>query len=236
MSSSSENVLQPPRRAGREVAIAAAILAVAVLLYFLADVQIAAWCHPRKGHMPSFFRSFFDGAKFFGQIYTALAAFFLILLMDPKRRRGAIQFAIALLVTSLVVDLVKIIGRVRPDAYLAAIQQGVPAYLDNGAMWQLFKGIGRTNFNSLPSAHAASAFAMAGALYYLYPKGAWVFFLSAILCGVSRVLDVVHYPSDVLIGAAIGLWVAYDAFHRPFTARLSDSIARQLFPLNATPE
>ena len=62
---------------------------------------------------------------------------------------------------------------------------------------------------SFPSGHAAFFFALAAALY-LYNKkwGAW-FFLAAIFISISRVIAGVHYPSDILGGALVGIAVAY---------------------------
>lgn len=59
---------------------------------------------------------------------------------------------------------------------------------------------------SFPSAHTATAFALATSLSIKYPKW-YVIAPSAFWAcsvGVSRMNEGVHYPSDVLAGAAIG--------------------------------
>jgi undecaprenyl-diphosphatase len=61
---------------------------------------------------------------------------------------------------------------------------------------------------SFPSAHAATSFACAGVLAWLAPRFAPWFFLLAVAISVSRVYVGVHYPLDVLGGAALGLAVA----------------------------
>ena len=59
--------------------------------------------------------------------------------------------------------------------------------------------------NSLPSGHAAFMFALAMALWFLDKKwGAW-FMLFAVLNGVARVFVGVHWPLDILAGAAVGI-------------------------------
>jgi undecaprenyl-diphosphatase len=66
---------------------------------------------------------------------------------------------------------------------------------------------------SFPSGHAATAFAGAVALTYLWRRGAPFFFLLAAAIAFSRVYVGVHYPGDLLAGAALGAlvglaWVA----------------------------
>lgn len=59
---------------------------------------------------------------------------------------------------------------------------------------------------SFPSGHTASAFALATSLSLKYPK--WYVIAPSALwacsVGISRMNEGVHYPSDVLAGAAIG--------------------------------
>lgn len=57
---------------------------------------------------------------------------------------------------------------------------------------------------SFPSAHATTAFAGAVLLGWLWPRGRIAFAVLAILIAFSRVYLGVHYPTDVLAGAAIG--------------------------------
>jgi undecaprenyl-diphosphatase len=66
---------------------------------------------------------------------------------------------------------------------------------------------------SLPSGHAATSFAGAVLLTYLWRRGAPFFFLLATAIAFSRIYVGVHYPTDVLAGAALGAavglaWIA----------------------------
>jgi len=58
---------------------------------------------------------------------------------------------------------------------------------------------------SFPSGHAASSFAAAAAIFYWNRKAGLAAFVLAFLIAFSRLYLFVHYPSDVLAGALLGL-------------------------------
>lgn len=58
---------------------------------------------------------------------------------------------------------------------------------------------------SFPSGHTTAAFITAIHLAIYLPQLALVFLLVAMVVGISRVYLAVHYPSDVLVGAIIGI-------------------------------
>lgn len=65
--------------------------------------------------------------------------------------------------------------------------------------------------SSFPAGHAATAFAGAVLLSVLAPRLAPAFLVLATLIGLSRIYDGVHYPTDVLAGAALGALVGAGA-------------------------
>jgi undecaprenyl-diphosphatase len=65
---------------------------------------------------------------------------------------------------------------------------------------------------SLPSGHAATSFAAAVVLArYVPPRVAPLLFVLAALVGWSRVYVGVHYPSDIVAGALLGVAVGLTA-------------------------
>jgi undecaprenyl-diphosphatase len=61
---------------------------------------------------------------------------------------------------------------------------------------------------SLPSGHAATSFAGAVLLAAIVPRAAPALLVLALGVSFSRIYVGVHYPTDVLLGAAIGAAVA----------------------------
>ena len=114
------------------------------------------------------------------------------LLCFPKTRRGGMACAAALILEFLLCNLIlkNAVARVRPyDAFpfLQAIGK-IPTDL------------------SFPSGHSTSAFAAATAMALCFGKKAGIpaLFLAALIA-LSRLYAGVHYPSDVLAGAVLGV-------------------------------
>jgi undecaprenyl-diphosphatase len=69
--------------------------------------------------------------------------------------------------------------------------------------------LGCTGSYSFPSNHALNNFAAATFYYRLFPKLKWALFITACLIAISRVYLGLHYPSDVLGGALLGVIFGY---------------------------
>jgi len=65
-----------------------------------------------------------------------------------------------------------------------------------------------TSSYSFPSGHATTSFACATVLSAFAPRWRVPFFLLATLIALSRLYNGVHYPTDVVAGAFLGVFVA----------------------------
>lgn len=134
-------------------------------------------------------------AKYFP--YAVVLVFLALLFCSSYEKREKIKiFWLALLATAIArfgaVELIRFFYH-RPRPFVAFNTE--PLFAENS--W------------SFPSGHAAFFFALATTLYFYNKKwGVW-FFLAAIIISVARVIAGVHYPSDILGGALVGIAVAY---------------------------
>ena len=124
-----------------------------------------------------------------GIIWILLTA---ALLIPKKTRKIGCMSACALLASLLFNNILlkNLVARVRP---YNAIEALIPI-------------VSKPSEYSFPSGHAGSSFASAWVLYRKLPKkcGIWAAILAALI-SFSRLYVGVHYPTDVLAGAALGI-------------------------------
>lgn len=77
------------------------------------------------------------------------------------------------------------------------------------ALTDVITPVGCAGGYSFPSNHALNNFAAAVFLLRLFPNFKWVFLITATLVSLSRIYLGVHYPSDILGGALIGIIFGY---------------------------
>lgn len=61
-------------------------------------------------------------------------------------------------------------------------------------------------YSSFPSGHTAAAFAVATVMANRHPDQKWLYYGLASAVGIARIRSSAHFPSDVLIGAAVGMY------------------------------
>ncbi len=64
-------------------------------------------------------------------------------------------------------------------------------------------------FDSFPSGHALFFFALATVVYLHNKRWGLVFFAGAVLMGIARVWGGIHWPSDVVGGALMGILIGW---------------------------
>lgn len=111
----------------------------------------------------------------------------------------------------LAANLIKLlVSRIRPYKYWE-LSNGADGITQSFVQWLPILQPNYLNESwrqSFPSGHTATAFSMAVALSWAFPRGRVFFFSLAALAGLQRIVSNSHWPSDVLAGAAIGLLAA----------------------------
>ncbi len=200
-----------------------------------AQADIWLFRHGNLAAAPSWLDAFFvrltnppDRALLFGALWLAL-----ILLGGARGRRAAVALVFAVALSDWVASgvLKHWVERVRPCFVLADVRLLLPH---------------QARSPSFPSSHAANSFAAAVVLFHAGRRLGLAGLAIAALIAFSRVYVGVHYPSDVLAGAALGAAFGYAAlavlravpvFRWPFRGRESRAAAaREPAALRTAPE
>ena len=119
--------------------------------------------------------------------------------------RNALTVAICYATTSIVAQIIKhILHAPRPIQY----------FKDKGISIQLIEGIKTHHWNSFPSGHTTTAFALGLIISYCYCQRKPFFsniglLIIASLIGFSRIYLAQHFFEDVLGGASIGVIISF---------------------------
>lgn len=126
-----------------------------------------------------------------GTILIVMAA---LLMAFPQTRKEGAAVAVALLIETVVCNIVlkPMVGRIRP-CDIANVELLIPR---------------PTDF-SFPSGHAGASFAAAIALMFCASRLSTPGMALAALISVSRLYLYVHFPSDVVAGAMVGFASAW---------------------------
>jgi undecaprenyl-diphosphatase len=137
---------------------------------------------------------FFIGLSWIGSlgaVWLAIAALLALLWRRPS-------IFITVLVADVLADLLARVGKL-------VVQRHRPFETQLGPP---------SNTHSFPSGHSATAFACATVLSAYAPRWRVPFYLLATLIALSRIYNGMHYPTDVLAGAALGVLVGLFVLRR----------------------
>lgn len=127
-----------------------------------------------------------------GLVWLILAG---ILLLTPKHRKAgvAVLAGLALEVVCCNLVLKPLVGRIRPCDVNPAVQLLVA----------------RPDDFSFPSGHTGASFAAVSALYFSRSRLWMPSLILAVLIAFSRLYLYVHYPTDILAGALLGIMTGW---------------------------
>lgn len=149
---------------------------------------------PRSSLLDAFFLGVTKIAGSYGQLWVAIA---LLLLIFKRTRRAGISLLIAYIGVFLLgqFGLKNIISRPRP----CQIDTAFPLL------------VSRPSSSSFPSTHSAWAFGGATAIFLQHKKAGIAAYVAAVLIGFSRLYLFLHFPTDVLFGALMGVALGFVA-------------------------
>lgn len=144
-------------------------------------------------------------ATIFGVLLALAAVFFLLFhqeksIISREPFRGFKQRIVEILMVFIAAAGVWVIAQLiktiveAPRPFL--LLENVNLLLDHGG------------FDSFPSGHAAFFAALAMIIYFYHRKVGILFFVSALLIGIARIIAGVHFPLDILGGYILGVAVA----------------------------
>lgn len=122
-----------------------------------------------------------------------------ILLFTKKYRKIGITLLISLIIGLVVVNIIlkPSIARIRPYE----INQSINLLIN------------KMHDYSFPSGHTLASFEFATAIFLYNKKWGYVSFIFALLMGFSRMYLYVHFPTDVICGAILGILFSIISYH-----------------------
>ncbi|PKN88026.1 MAG: phosphatase PAP2 family protein [Deltaproteobacteria bacterium HGW-Deltaproteobacteria-1] len=171
---------------------------LSAISYYFWDVQLMYYCQGLN-------RSLVGAAEIITQAGDSLWYFillvpaFIVIRFVWKNEQWSAKILYLLLCISLSgilnIGIKWLTGRNRP---INLIEDGVFGF-------DFFRIIFLYETTSFPSGHTVTAFALATAFSFLYPRWSFPAFLIAVMIGLSRVVLTAHYLSDVIAGAVVGV-------------------------------
>ena len=151
------------------------------------------FCEATGGALNGFFKYY----SLLGFKALPLILIGLVLFIFAKTRKNGTAVLIAIIIGALITNVIlkNALHRYRP--YASGIE-------DYRLWWQAAGGVVESEW-SFPSGHATASFALATGVFLTFDKRySWSAYIFALIMIVARNYLMVHYLSDVLVGAIVG--------------------------------
>ena len=132
-------------------------------------------------------------ANYFGWVLVGVLILFLIKDFRKYWKMAVTAFISAVLARFIITEIIRWL-RNRPRPFVESQVNLLLPHSANG---------------SFPSGHAAFFFALSLTVYFYNKKAGILFFIASTLICISRVFSGLHWPSDILGGAVVGLFAAW---------------------------
>ncbi|MDR3556773.1 MAG: phosphatase PAP2 family protein [Syntrophobacteraceae bacterium] len=172
-----------------------AVVAACITSYEVFDVRAAFFCAalgPRTKEIFGFLTRFGISTP-----YLVAAAAGFVYFRFIGKNKGLANLAaflfLAVALSGLANDLIKLVGRSRPILLLAKGFYGFKPFT------------GKYIYTSFPSGHANTIASLCDGLYLVVDRFKYLLLLVALAVMTSRVVVGAHFPSDVLFGAYLGV-------------------------------
>ncbi|MFH1080121.1 MAG: phosphatase PAP2 family protein [Pseudomonadota bacterium] len=184
-------------RRNRNIVIASALPVVLMtIIYALIDRPLSLFCQDLNPGVIQVFQWITELGQSTGYLvgFAVLFVFFKYYRRRPIAANRALFLFAAVALSGLITDLIKpLVGRLRPKLLFETNLYGFDPFR-----------IGY-EYNSFPSGHTTTVFALAAALALFFPRRRPLLAGFAAVVGISRIIVGAHYLSDVMAGAYVGI-------------------------------
>ena len=165
----------------------------------------------------------------FGQIGSlVLVSIIVCRLQPPTIRRTLLDLGLATLLGTLIANVMKtVVGRLRPP--FGTPDEFIPIFSSEASTMTW------SQLASMPSSHTMAAAVLATWMAIVFPRLRWLGFGMVVIVGLARVRFNNHWPSDIFVGAALGVLMGNLVIGRLLATRLLDVLWRTFVDQKASP-
>jgi membrane-associated phospholipid phosphatase len=194
------------RRSARHVLwLAAGLSALVIALMYWLDAAEIRLMPPRGTASLWPFRILTDFGKS-AYVLWVLAGLLCAVLVISAAARGTLRTLLLGLGTRLqFIFLAVLVPILAGEGLKLAVGRGRPFVGGDASAFHFSHFHGSEAYQSLPSGHAITAFALAFAVSALWPRLRYLMLVYAIVIAATRLVLLAHHPSDVVAGALVGV-------------------------------